>query len=83
MPILHLPGEIIPGQFGPIKRERRFCKKFPGAHHVERRDTFRDADNQFDFGIRCFHDRVGRERRGHKNHGSIGARLVGCFLDAC
>src|SRR5580693_3386406 len=26
IPILHLPGEIIPGQFGPIKRERRFCR---------------------------------------------------------
>src|SRR5271155_2433773 len=26
MPILHLPGEIMPGQFGPIRRERRFCR---------------------------------------------------------
>src|SRR5580658_2414832 len=26
IPILHLPGEIMPGQFGPISRERRFCR---------------------------------------------------------
>ena len=26
MPILHLPGEIIPGQLGPISRERRSCR---------------------------------------------------------
>ena len=26
MPILHLPGEIMPGQFGPIRRERRSCR---------------------------------------------------------
>ena len=26
MPILHCPGEMMPGQFGPISRERRFCR---------------------------------------------------------
>ena len=26
MPILHFPGEMIPGQFGPISRERRSCR---------------------------------------------------------
>src|SRR5208282_3744681 len=26
MPILHLPGEMMPGQLGPISRERRFCR---------------------------------------------------------
>src|SRR5580692_5418909 len=26
IPILHLPGEMMPGQFGPISRERRFCR---------------------------------------------------------
>src|SRR2546422_4923316 len=26
IPILQCPGEMIPGQFGPISRERRFCK---------------------------------------------------------
>ena len=26
IPILHLPGEMMPGQFGPIRRERRFCR---------------------------------------------------------
>src|SRR5271167_2521422 len=26
MPILHLPGEMIPGQLGPISRDRRFCR---------------------------------------------------------
>src|SRR6266566_4747372 len=26
MPILHLPGEIIPGQFGPMSLARRVCR---------------------------------------------------------
>ena len=26
IPILQLPGEMIPGQLGPISRERRFCR---------------------------------------------------------
>src|SRR5271169_3262362 len=26
IPILHLPGEMMPGQFGPIRRERRFWR---------------------------------------------------------
>ncbi len=26
MPSLHLPGEMMPGQLGPISRERRFCR---------------------------------------------------------
>src|SRR6478672_3025796 len=26
IPILHLPGEMIPGQFGPISRARRVCR---------------------------------------------------------
>src|SRR5579871_5690365 len=26
MPILHFPGEIMPGQFGPINRDRLVCK---------------------------------------------------------
>src|SRR5215470_8874036 len=26
IPTLHLPGEIIPGQFGPISRDRRCCR---------------------------------------------------------
>ena len=28
IPTLHLPGEMIPGQFGPIRRERVVRRKF-------------------------------------------------------
>ena len=80
MPILHLPGEMIPGQFGPIRRESPVLQKFPGLHHVERRNALGDADDQIDFRVGRFHDGVGRERRRHENHRGVGAGLVGRFL---
>ena len=77
MPILHLPGEMIPGQFGPISRELPVLQKFPRLHHVERRDALGDADDQVDFRIGRFHNRVRRERRRHEDNRGVGAGLVG------
>ncbi len=55
-------------------------QKLPCANHIERRDAFGDADDQFDFRIGRFHDRVGRKRGRHKNHRGIGAGFVRCLL---
>ena len=73
MPILHLPGEMMPGQFGPIRRERGISGT-PSPHHVEHRNSFGDADDEFDLGVGGFHDRVGRERRRNKDHGRVRRR---------
>ena len=80
MPILHLPGEIMPGQLGPISRERRFCRVLPGAHHIQRRNALGDADDQFHLSIGGFHDRVGGKWRRHEDHRRIRPSLVDRFL---
>ncbi len=74
MPILHLPGEMTPGQFGPISRVLRALQELPGLHHVERRNAFGDADHQRHARVGRFHDRVGRERRRHEDHASRSRR---------
>ena len=55
-------------------------QELPGAHHVERRNAFGDADDQFDLGVGGLHDGVGRERRRHEDHRGIRAGLVDRFL---
>ena len=55
-------------------------QELPGAHHVERRNAFGDADDQFDLRVGGFHDGVGRVRRRNENHRRIGAGLVRRFL---
>ena len=44
-------------------------------NHVQRRDTFRDGNDQFDSGIRGFNDRVRTERRRDKDHCRIRAEV--------
>ncbi len=51
-------------------------QELPRLHHIERWDTFRDADDQIDFRVGGFHDCVSRKRWRNKNHGSISARLL-------
>ena len=81
IPILHLPGEMIPGQFGPIRRVLASLQKRRGADHVECGNAFGDADDQFDAGIGRFHDGVGRKRRRNENDGRVGAGLAARFVD--
>ena len=76
MPILHLPGEMMPGQLGPIRRVLRALQELPGLHHVERRNAFGDADHQRQAGVGGFHDGVGGERRRHEDHRGIGAGFL-------
>ena len=80
MPILQCPGEIMPGQLGPINRDSPVLQKLPGAHHVERRNALGDADDQFQFGVGRFHDGIRRVRRRHKDHRRIRRSLVHGFL---
>ncbi len=76
IPILHLPGEMTPGQFGPISRVGRPLKKRTGPHHVRGGNAFRDAHHQRNAGFGGLHDRVARERRRNEDHGRIRARLL-------
>src|SRR5690348_4952528 len=49
------------------------------AQHVEYRDAFGDRDDHLDASGRGFHDCVGRERRRHEDHRSVGAGFVHGF----
>ena len=73
----------MPGQFGPIRRVLASLQKRHGADHVECGNAFGDADDEFDSGIRSFHDGVGRERRRNEDHGCIGAGLAAGFARRC
>ena len=79
MPILQRPGEIIPGQFGPISRECLRLQKIPGVDHVPGGNAFGDADDQRQAGVGSFHDGVGRARRRNEDHGRVGAGLIHRF----
>ena len=81
MPILHSPAVITPGQFGPISRDfdphsERFTftmssTGMPSVMH----------DDQRDFRIDRFGDRVGRAGRRNIDHARIGAGLFARFRD--
>ena len=80
MPILHSPGVMMPGQFGPISRTAApaaFFSREEGlrADHVVGRNAFGDARDDGDAGVGRLDDRVGRERRRHEDHRGVGARL--------
>ena len=61
----------------PDQARRRPClEERHRAHHVERRDAFRDADDERDAGVGGFHHRVGRERRRDEDHRRVGAGLL-------
>ena len=51
MPILHSPGVITPGQFGPISRDFEPDSARFTLHHVEHRNALGDADDQRDLGV--------------------------------
>jgi hypothetical protein len=72
MPILHSPGVMMPGQFGPI---RRVLEPVSARFTFTMSSTgmpFGDADDQIrDFGVDRLEDRIGREGRRHVDHGRI------------
>ena len=79
IPMLHLPGLIMPGQLGPIRRDKRSC----GAARCKRRfvlgrDPFGYADNDVHTGLGCLQDRSRRHLGGHGDETGVGAgRLPG------
>ena len=63
---------------------RRGCMRFQKVvrlQHVVHRDAFSDADDKRQAGIRCFHDRISRERRRHINHRGIRSRFTNRIRD--
>ena len=76
MPILQASGVMTPGQFGPIRIERRAFERALHLHHVEHRDALGDADDELELGVDRLEDRVGRERRRHVDRGGGGAGLL-------
>ena len=57
-------------------------QELPRADHIQDRNAFGDADNQFNLSIRGFHDRVGGKRWRNENHGSVRAGFVHRFLNS-
>ena len=81
MPILHSPGVMMPGQFGPMSRDF-----FPAICAFTRimsidRNSFRDANHQLHTGIDRFQNSIGRARRRNENHRDIAAGFLARFRD--
>ena len=76
IPTFALPGDRIPGQFGPISRELPRAQVVVDAQLVVRRDALGDRDDQVDAGVLGLEDRVGGEPRRHEDHRRVGARLL-------
>ena len=54
MPILHSPGVMMPGQFGPISRDFEPHEHALDLDHVADRNALGDADDQLDAGVGRF-----------------------------
>ena len=69
------PGRDDPGAVGADQPGRRVMRLqvSDGADHVEHGDALGDRDDHLDAGVGRFHDRVGRERGRHEDHGGVGA----------
>ena len=78
IPILHWPGVMIAGAVGADQPDIRLMglEVGDGPDHVDDGDSFRDRDDDGDPGVGRFHDRIGRERRRHEDHGGVGAGLL-------
>ena len=77
IPILALPGEITPGQLGPMSLDFDCAQYAPHLDHVVGGDALGDADNQRQPCVLGFQNRIGCKRWGHEDHGGIGP----CGLD--
>ncbi len=80
MPILHLPGEIIPGQLGPIRRVSLSDEEACHAHHVQGGNSFGNRDHERKPGVRRFHDGVGGERWRNEDDAGICSGAIHGFL---
>src|SRR3954462_9101106 len=57
-------------------------QKIACANHVEGWNALRNADDEFDARVGCFHDRISRVRRRNEDHGRISAGVAPRFLDS-
>ena len=81
MPILHSPGVMMPGQFGPMRRDFLAGHLRFHPHHVHHRNSFGDADDQLDAGIDRFQDSIRRARRRHENDRDVATGFLARFPD--
>ena len=64
MPTLALPGEVAPGQLGPISRAPAAVDLGDHLEHVEDGDVLGDAEDGADAGIDRLQDGVGAPGAG-------------------
>ena len=78
IPALDFPGEMMPGQFGPMIRVLLPVVDGvrPGHGGVVHRHPLGDHHGQPDPGVDRLDDRVLGERRRHEQHRHVGAGLV-------
>src|SRR5580692_445149 len=77
---LALAGRDNPGTVWPNQPRAPVLQKLPSLDHVERRNAFSDADDEIKFGVGCFHDGIGGERRRNENHRRVGPGLLDGLL---
>ena len=75
MPALALPGEMRPGQFGPMSRVFPSFSTDGDLHHVERRDALGDAHRERHAASAASRIASAAERRRHEDDGGVGAGL--------
>ena len=65
---------------GPNQARAGMLQLLPHAHHVERRNPFRDADDQRNARVLGLQNRVRGKWRRHKNHRGVSAGFVDGLL---
>ena len=76
MPILQASGVITPGAVRPDQDRLGPFQRALDLHHVENRDTFRDAADQRHLGVDRLEDRIRGEGRRNVNDRGVGAGHV-------
>src|SRR5882757_8053429 len=66
---------------GPNKARAAVLQEFPGSNHIEGWNSLGDADDQFQFSVGRFHDRVSGEWRGNEDDGRIGRGLLHSLMN--
>ena len=76
MPTLAEPGDVAPGQFGPIRRAPARRTASTDRDHVEGRDALGDAEDRRDPRVGGFQDRVRRAGCRDEDARRVGAGLA-------
>ena len=76
--MLHLPGEMMPGQFGPSRRVAGKSRRSRAVDErlVLGRDVLGDADDEADAGLGGLEDRGRRAARRHGDEAGVRAGRV-------